>query len=175
MIPPLSIFYSYIITGYTYYMSVYSTTEQVIGRLTVAYNTLFVPRIYVFYKGYLQPVPYKHNTPKESCQLFYNVDTSLFYSDNNWDGKRQVLPILSMEIRDMSNNLVYDLTNFIEGLRFVASDGGGTVPSFSSIVMLWATLNDMYFDPVSHKIQYIDTMGDTHESTFTNTIELVRN
>uniref|UniRef100_A0A6C0JYW7 Uncharacterized protein n=1 Tax=viral metagenome TaxID=1070528 RepID=A0A6C0JYW7_9ZZZZ len=168
-----SVCYPYIISAYTKYASLCNTIQRFVGRLTVAYETLFTPRIYVFYKGYLQPVPYKHNADKDTCHLFYDVDRSLFYTGNNWSGKNRALPILSMEVRDMSNNLMYDLTDFVNDLRFVQTQDEAT-PSLSSIIMIWATLNDIYFDPSFHRLQYIDCLGNTIETNFTDLKELVR-
>jgi len=167
----LVVFYPYIIMLYTLYTRVYNFLSHLLEKLNLSYEVFNNPRIFVFYKGYLQPVPYKHNMSQEGYHLFYNVDRSLFNSDNDWNKNTENLPILSLEIRDVSNNLIYDLTNFIESMRFIKTNKGG-IPSFSSIVMIWATLNNMYFDPTRYKLQYIDTFGNTHETTFANTKEL---
>jgi hypothetical protein len=166
----LPVLYSYIIMGYTLSARVSKSISYFYERLKLSYEVFNNPRIFVFYKGYLQPVPY-NNRNNEASQLFYDVDKSLFYPSNTFGGKLQSIPILSLEIRDMSNNLIYDLTNFIESMQFIQTEMGAK-PSFASIIMIWATLNHMYFNPMNHKLQYIDGLGDTHDASFTDTESL---
>jgi hypothetical protein len=130
-------------------------------------ESLFTPVLYGFYYGYEQPIPYRlTNTCKP--YLFYDTERKIFFTDCNSIDTTYSLPLLSMEINDINNTLMYDLTNFIEDIRF----SGSTAPSISSIVMLWSTLNTTYLNPKLHVVRYIDTTGDMRECTFFNDIEL---
>lgn len=154
-------------------VSLYSLLSRTVSSLFTKFNTFFenvcTPVLYGFYEGYDLPVPYKvTNTSKP--YLFYNVERKFFFSDYNALDATYSLPLLSMEIRDMNNNLIHDLTNFIEDIHFA----GTTRLSISSIIMIWSTLNSIYLNPKLHLVRYIDTMGDMHESSFSNYIELTK-
>jgi len=125
-----------------------------------AYHIAFSPRIYLFCKGYSQPVLYNGNIPVHQHRLAYDADRSLFYTDIYANYKKYSLPILSIEIIH-EENVVADLTNFIEEMRFV---NAGSTPSITDIVMLWATLTNNYINPKKHTVRYIDAIGDSFET-----------
>jgi hypothetical protein len=39
--------------------------------------------------------------------------------------------------------------------------------------MIWATLTNIYLSPSTHKLRYIDSMGDLYEKELTDTTELM--
>ena len=160
-----SIFYPFLISSYTLYASTAKNISYFLDKATFAYSTFFTPKVYVFCKGYLQPILYKDTMNKNQCSLYYNVDKGLFYPTNmlitNNTVKYHTLPILSMEIINADDNVVYDLTNFIEDIRYIDIPDLAT-PTTQSIVMIWATLNNNYPDPTTHRIRYIDMSGDDY-------------
>jgi hypothetical protein len=113
-------------------------------------------------KGYTQPILYKSNMNETRCVLYYNADKMLFYpyvllSDN----KNYSFPYLSLEVIDDDNNTVYDLTDFIEKVRYIKLSNTET-PSLSSIILMWLTLTGKFPNPEKHSIRYIDDSGDEH-------------
>lgn len=154
-----SLFYPFILSAFRLYSSIADNMGIFLEKTYTAYQFTFAPKIYVFCKGYSQPVLYNNMIPLCQRQLFYEVEKSLFYTQIYRDYKKYSLPILSIEIIH-NDNIVADLTNFIEEMRFV--DAGET-PTITDIVMLWATLNNKYLNPETHRVRYIDAAGDSFE------------
>ena len=139
------------------------TISSLFTKINNLYEYSFTPVIYGFYHGYDQPIPYRvANVSKP--YIFYNTERKFFFSDYDSMDITHSLPLLSIEIYDTNNNFMYDLTNFIEDIRFA----GTTPPSIFLIIMIWSTLNTIYLNPKLHMVRYIYTMGDMHESSFFN-------
>ena len=155
-----SLFYPFIVSAFTLYSSITNNVCKFIEKGYTAYQIAFSPRIYLFCKGYLQPILYNNRIPGHQHRLLYDADRSLFYTEIYANYKKYSLPILSIEIIH-EENVVADLTNFIEEIRFV---NAGSTPSITDIVMLWATLTNNYVNPKKHTVRYIDAIGDSFET-----------
>jgi hypothetical protein len=151
------------------YSYVCKSVSSLFTKVNKIYEYICTPVLYGFYHGYDQPVPYRV-TNVSKPYLFYDTERKIFFSDYNTIDTIYSLPLLSIEILDINNSILYDLTNFIEDIRFA----GTTAPSISSIIMVWSTLNSIYLNPKFHEVRYIDAMGDIHESDFFNCTELKR-
>ena len=165
-----SVFYPFLISTYTLYASTTKSISKFIEKLKFGYGTAFGPRIYAFCKGYTQPVLVTCSLNIDQCELFYNVDESLFYS-KRLGSKPYSLPILSIELIDLNGEVVYDLTNFIENMKFIDVSRR---PSVGSVVMIWATLTNNFLNPETHKVRYIDMSGDECIVALTDSVELQR-
>lgn len=169
-----SVFYPFLISAYTLYASTSKNISNFIEKVKFGYETAFSPRIYAFCKGYTQPVLVTQSINIDQCELFYDVGQSLFYSNlvlSTHICKPYSLPILSIELIDVNGEVVYDLTNYIENMKFIDISRR---PSISSIVMIWATLTNNFLDPSAHKIRYIDMSGDECIVSFSDSTELQR-
>ena len=165
-----SVFYPFLISAYTLYASTTKTISKFIGNVKFGYESAFSPRIYAFCKGYMQPVLFTRSVNVDQCELFYDVGQSLFYS-KHVDSKHYSLPILSIEIIHTTGEVLYDLTNFIENMKFIDISRR---PSIGSVVMIWATLTNNFLDPSAHKVRYIDMSGDECNVALTDSVELQR-
>jgi hypothetical protein len=154
-----SLFYPFILSAFTVYSTITGNMNKFLEKAYTAYQIAFAPKVYVFCKGYSQPVLYNNMIPLCQQHLFYDTDKSLFYTQLYSDYKKYSLPILSIEIIH-NDNVVADLTNFIEEMRFV---NVGSTPSITNIIMLWATVTNNYLNPETHRVRYIDAVGDSFE------------
>ena len=155
-----SILYPFIIPAITLYLSTTKCLTRVYNKVNVAYEYIITPTIYVFMKGYTQPLLYKSNINETRCVLYYNADKMLFYPyvllSNN---KNYSFPYLSVEIIDNDNITIHDLTDFVGAIRYVKLSNT-EIPSLSSIVMMWLTLTNNFPNPETYSVRYIDDSGD---------------
>ena len=171
-----SIFYPFLIKSYTLYTKINNEVNKIIDKIYIAYDSFFTHNIYAFYRGYFQPVLYKGDNSKAIPTLFFDTDTMLFYpsiAQHDKTKQKYSLPILSLEIIDLSDNVIYDLTDFIEQIRYIDYNAGAK-PSLSSIVMIWATITNTFPDTLNHRVRYIDSVGDVYEKWLTDTAELAK-
>jgi hypothetical protein len=165
-----SVFYPFLIKALNFYTSTTKNISKFIEKVKFGYETAFIPRVYAFCKGYAQPVLVTRSTNMGQCELFYDVNQSLFYS-KRLGSKPYSLPILSIEIIDTNGETVYDLTNYIENMKFIDVSRR---PSIAAVVMIWATLTNNFLDPEVHKVRYIDMSGDECIVSFSDSYELQR-
>jgi hypothetical protein len=126
---------------------------------------LFGSNIYYFFDAYPIPFP-AHNLrldDKHSAKpiITYDVDKNLFYPYmcNVAEKKYNKLPILSLEILDSGGEVAYDLTNYIEKIRYISNDDG-VIPTISEIVVCWTMTSGIVVDFKKYTIRFINDDGD---------------
>jgi hypothetical protein len=126
---------------------------------------LFGSNIYYFFDAYPVPFPAHslHLNDKHSAKpvISYDVDNYLFYPYlcDLMGKKYNKLPILSLEILDSGGEVAYDLTNYIEKIRFVSNDDG-IIPTISEIVICWVMTSGIVIDFKKYTIRFINDDGD---------------
>lgn len=148
-------------------------------RLAKAYTAVFRPNYYIFFEGATMPHSfYTTNywaTGSAAPELMYCADKKVFFpwiprnpaipsQGVNFDDvlvaeRFKSLPYLSMEIVDNEGRAIYDLTDFLETLRYVALDGFA-VPSLGHILAAWSLSSAIVPDPVRFTVRYIDVDGN---------------
>ena len=155
-----SVLYPFIIPVITLYLSTTKCLTRVYNKVNDAYEYIVTPTVYVFMKGYTQPLLYKSNMNTTRSALYYNADKMLFYPYLSLaNNKNYSFPYLSVEIVDSDNDTIHDLTDFIGNIKHVKLSNTET-PSLSSIVMMLLTLTAKFPNPEIHSVRYIDDSGD---------------
>jgi hypothetical protein len=167
-------------------LSLYSFAESSVKilldffhRLAKAYSIVFRPNYYLFFEGSSQAFPfYSVNhwaTGSAAPELMYCPDKKLFFpwiprnpeapgegmdfSDVFVQDRYRPLNILSVEVIDAEGRVAYDLTDFIESVRYVALDGF-TVPSLTHILSAWTLSSGIVPDSTRFTLRYIDSDGN---------------
>lgn len=141
-------------------------------KLKKLYAALYENNVYIFFKDLDYPVLESMTNVESSKsalpQWKYIIDQYQFFE---WypGGTTTVqnclsshsLPYLSMEILD-GEEVIYDLTDFIEYARVYNSTDEETSPSIQQIVTAWMLDARTVLNPRrGFKLRYIDTNGDT--------------
>jgi hypothetical protein len=71
------------------------------------------------------------------------------------------LPVLSLTITQKdSQEVLYDLTDFIENLRIFHING--IIPAVAHIISIWQIHSSVTLDSGFHNVKYVDTLGNEH-------------
>ena len=157
-------------------MGLYHSARDTIGRFYVKCDQLFTiafsPAYYIFFEGYYTPYVYSRTNPWASgsatASMLYNYDTNVFFPytvynsmfDNNLMAMAKPIPILSLDIIDAEEKVRYDLTDFIETMRYIQYDDSG-LPTLAQIVGAWTLSSHIVLDSTRFSIRYINQYGDT--------------
>ena len=132
------------------------------------------PNIYLFLENYPQPFPARlldldspHTAPPE---LVYNADSTTFYpykKDSTYETmiqehKPKRLPVLSIEILDGESNVIFDLTDFIDRVRFI-NISGTDIPNISEIISAWSIESYVVLNKNNYNVRYIMNDGEMYE------------
>jgi len=123
--------------------------------------------LYIFFEDYSCPFlasSVKINSIYSAKPRFvYNSDTLLFFpyvilnlQDPVKKGTR--LPILSLEIIDSTSLVIFDLTDYIEKIRYVDV----SCPTISEIIITWTISSGIVLDRNIFKARYIDKDGESN-------------
>jgi hypothetical protein len=145
-------------------------------RLKRAFYTVARPNYFIFFEGSATPHRFYEThywaTGSASPELLYCSDTKTFFPwipRHSADPKFDILsikelyrplPILSLEIVDSKDHVVYDLTDFVEDLRHVTV-AGFTSPSLFHILSAWTLSSAVVPNLTNHSIRYVDSNGDS--------------
>jgi hypothetical protein len=134
----------------------------------IAFNQTY----YVFYDGYYAPYLYSKTnswaTGSAKATLFYNYDTNVFFPytlssrmlDTYLMSNARSLPILSLDIIDSDEKVHYDLTDYIEKMKFIQVENSSG-PSLAQIVATWTLASHIVLDSTRFSVRYINDYGDT--------------
>ncbi len=147
-------------------------------RFSEVFSILFQPSFYVFFEGNITPYPLrKVNTwasGSAAAEFLYCEDTKTFipwlpgskstdetiYKYGGLDEmKLKCLPILSMELVDESGDVVYDVTDFLESVRFCEAPGLPT-PNLFHIMAAWSISSHIVPNYDKYILRYINADGD---------------
>ena len=157
-------------------LGVVETVQHIYRKLSNAFDVVFLPSYYVFFKD----IPYPH--PMQFVQLWasasakpellFNADAKTFFPacgltfDEIQQGGNQVcLPYLSLEVIDDQDRPHYDLTDFIEKIRVVKMEEY-PMPSLFHVMAVWSLYSHIVIDPTRFRLRTIDGMGETHVEAF---------
>ena len=157
-------------------MGVYDITRRTIGRFYTKCDHMFTlafsPAYYIFFEGYWTPYVYSRTNPWASASaaptMLYNYDTNVFFPytvynsmfDNHLMSIAKAMPILSLDIIDAEDKVRYDLTDFIETMRYIQYDNS-ELPTLAQIVAVWSLSSHIVLDSNRFSIRYINQYGDT--------------
>ena len=164
---------TWILYGVSWYESAVETSTYIFDKSVFLFDILFSPRFFVFFKGYIQPLEFRLTqlfaTGQALPTLMYDAENCLFFEYKSGTPfsescdpslKRKTLPILSLEIIDSSKTAHYDLSDYIEKLKYI----GDIDLSLSQIVMAWSTASSILPDPERFSLRYINMDGDSFET-----------
>jgi hypothetical protein len=164
---------SWILYGVLCYESAVETSTYIFDKSVYLFDILFSPRFFVFFKGYVQPLEFRLTqlfaTGQARAILMYDSENCLFFEYKNGTPfsescdpslKRHTLPILSLEIIDSSKTAHYDLSDYIEKLKYI----GDLDLTLSQVLMAWSTASSILPDPERFSLRYINMDGDSFET-----------
>jgi len=164
---------SWILYGVSWYESAVETSTYIFDKSVYLFDILFSPRFFVFFKGYVQPLEFRLTqlfaTGQAQPSIMYDSENCLFFEYKSGTPfsescdpslKRRTLPILSLEIIDSSKSAHYDLSEYIEKLKYI----GDIDLSLSQVVMAWSTSSSILPDPERFSLRYINMDGDSFET-----------
>lgn len=164
---------------YTFAQNSLESVAAFFDRLKKAYTAVFRSNYYIFFEGATMPHPFYTThywaTGSAAPELMYCADKKVFFpwvprnpaipsqgvdfDDVLLPERFKSLPYLSIEIVDSEGRTIYDLTDFLESLRYVALDGF-VVPSLGHILAAWSLSSAVVPDPARYTIRYIDMDGN---------------
>lgn len=167
--------------AYQFADSTIKTFIDFFSRLAKAYTAVFRPNYYIFFEGSARPHSfYAVNywaSGSAAPELMYSADKKLFFPwiprnpitlsegmdfDSVFVEERyKALPFLSIEIVDAEGRAAYDLTDFLESMRYVALDGF-PAPTLAHILSAWTLSSAIVPDPARYTVRYIDVDGNVH-------------
>ena len=155
-------------------------TYYYVERLQRAYSVFYQNNYYVYFENIM--IPYVFDSivfwasGSAAPELMYCADKKIFFPwlptnkmnpdyDPEQDGvmdmnAQKCLPILSLELIDADAKVAYDLTDFLEGVRFIELDGF-PVPSILHVVSAWTLSSGIVPDLKRFRVRYIDSDGNT--------------
>ena len=162
--------------------SVFESMLGFVSRLVNAAKTVIGPQLYYCFYGYPIPLPilYFEASASSSAQYewIYDAVSKYFFVPEEGvaaaKGKRGVtLPILSLEIVE-GDDVLYDLTDFVEGVR-VFHGAEAAVPSVAHLLGAWSLSSGIVLDMErDFKVRVMTTDADTLEADAFNILGLHR-
>lgn len=154
-------------------MSVTETIQFAYTKVSRAFDTIFLPTFYVFFKGirvpYLAHQLHLWASGSAKPEFIYDADTQTFfpacgltYHEIKTEGRQQCVPYLSMEVIDETDTVQYDLTDFLEKCRFYTFEGDALTPTVYQLLSAWSIGSYIVPDPSRFRLRTIDLMGETH-------------
>lgn len=174
---------SWILYGVSWYETAVETSTYIFDKSVFLFDILFSPRFFVFFKGYVQPLEFRLTqlfaTGQAQATLMYDSENCLFFEYKSGTPfsescdpilKRHSLPILSLEIIDSSKSAHYDLSDYIEKLKYI----GDLDLTLSQVVMAWSTSSSVLPDPERFSLRYINMDGDSFETGLFDSMPLTK-
>ena len=175
----------YVITPALWFINTYikccSRLTRIKESLHTAINTLTSDDIYMFLNNSVFPHDFKQYTKISiKCALMYNMSKNLFYPYNYYIvdndicniGLRSPIPILSLQIIDKHGEMMHDLTDFIESMRYIKLSPIHQSPSIGHIISVWQISSRIILDESEVSAEYINRSGDSIKTTIRNLTDL---
>jgi len=136
--------------------------ESKINYFIKSLRFLLGSNIYIFFENYSLPFSEHtvnfNTTNMDLIKFAYSPDKKLFFNYSEVAAielKPMRLPILSLEIIDISSLVIYDLTDYVEKVRYVNT----RCPTISEVIMAWIIQDGRVLDKSSVKARYIEEDG----------------
>lgn len=148
-----------------------SQVKDLVNKLSVAFDTLFKPSHYVFFDNSYFPYTFHITntwaTGSAPVHLMYDADKRIFFPKVEGltfqevidESKHMCIPILSLEIVGPDGKVHYDLTDFLESLRFVQVDDS-PAPRIQHVLAVWTLASGIVPDWNRFKLSYFDETGE---------------
>jgi hypothetical protein len=141
------------------------------NRLSVTVETLFLPRCYFFLKDSVYPYEFMLGSSwskgAATPYLMYSADNRVFFPllpnksfSDMMTYPKSPIPILSLELIKNDGTPMYDLTDFIEPMRFIFINDNEAVPTLGHIISAWQLHKRVVLDSSTVQAQYIDGSGN---------------
>jgi hypothetical protein len=143
--------------------SILRTLYGYIERVKSAANFMYSDQEYMFVRDSVFPYDLRTYKSQEgiSSSLIYNVNKRVFYSGAAaLTKKTSSLPILSLEIINKTDTVLYDITDFIESVRSVSSLS--ETLCIGHIISVWQLSSGTILDNNEVSVRYINMNGDTN-------------
>jgi hypothetical protein len=150
---------------------VFNKAYQYLELLKKITTLLSSDEIYMFLQDSPFPYTFTESSTAISAKpaLLYNSTKKIFQPWSECLTKEQVLqigtqeslPILSLEVIDSKDTVLYDLTNFIESIRYVKSMPSYPKPSIGHILSVWQLNQRIILDHNLVSARYINQEADT--------------
>lgn len=146
-----------------------SRLNRINDSLYTAINIVVSDDVYLFLKDSTFPHDFKrYNEINVKPALLYNMTTNTFYPSSHFlsvnelfrIGTKLPIPILSLEIIDKNKNTLYDLTDFIEPMRYVKLTYMYATPTIGHIVSVWQLAFKVILDESEVSVKYMNRDGD---------------
>ena len=135
-------------------------------KLNNSLSLLIDEQICIFLNDSIYPYDSSYNI--ENFSLIYNIDKKIFYNKTSFlyfeIGNSVPIPILSLEIVNKTGKVLYDLTDFIEQMRYIKTSETYRKPSIGHIISVWQICSKIILDENELTVQYINKDGDTIET-----------
>ena len=139
------------------------------NRLSVTVETFFLPRCYFFLKDSVYPYEFilgsSWSNGAATPYLMYSADNRVFFPllpnksfSDMMTYPKMPIPILSLELLKSDGTVMYDLTDFIEPMRYV--EDGEALPTLGHIIAVWQLHKRVVLDPNTVNARYIDGSGN---------------
>lgn len=145
--------------------------HSAVRRLYDSFLFLISPKLYIFFEEYSMPFPAFSTridrTLGAKPTVIFNADESVFFpyvphksfAEICIYNRKNAFPILSMEVIDTEDRCVRDLTDFVEGLRYIYIPDMET-PSISNIISAWCVVHSIPLNREKLLVRYITANGD---------------
>lgn len=134
-----------------------------IERVKSVANLMYSDQEYMFVRDSVFPYDLRTYKSQEgiSSSLIYNLNKRVFYSGaTSLTKKTTSLPILSLEIINKTDTVLYDITDFIESVRTVSSLS--ETICIGHIISVWQLSSRTILDNSEVSVRYINMNGDTN-------------
>jgi len=145
---------------------------QIYKKLSMALKSIYTPESYIFFDGIAHPFLEKSvnvTSLKSAVPSWRYIADQYQFFEWGVDGPTNVkdsvasysLPILSMEILD-DNEVIYDLTEYIENIRVYKSTSEVHSPCIEHILGAWTLYSKRVLNPNrGFYLRYINTEAET--------------
>jgi len=154
-------------------MELFQWSYDKASKIKAAIESVFRPNYYIFFKGssyaYDSAAVTTYGTGSREVewvysptdQAFFAWNNTIFSSLHNYANVTHPIPVLSLEIIDKETQQVqYDLTEFLEKMSVRAPADSHRNPSVAEILAAWAMHSSIVVDPARFSVRLMDSAAN---------------